>query len=240
LDRQNLLTGHPHLRWKAMMHPPPPKGKLSFKISINGESFPMTARAGIFESFPLPERVIGPAGRVVLTIENRDGEGRLGPSSLVFDHPDGILLFFRTGSFEANLARTLLILWLKILFLAALGLAAASFLCFQVAVLATGAFLTMAMMSGFVLEALEKSGAHGQEDVWGAFSSGLQMAMRPLVQLMQQYDRFSPMALLVDGRLISWGYALEALFWLGLLWTGGAVLAALWIFRRRELARVQV
>ena len=57
---------------------------------------------------------------------------------------------------------------------------------------------------------------------------------------LQTFSRYSPSGWLVEGLRISWREVAGCFGWIGLAWGGSLAVLALLLFRRRELARVQV
>jgi hypothetical protein len=71
-------------------------------------------------------------------------------------------------------------------------------------------------------------------------SSVYRYTMRPAIQLLPQFDRFNPTRYLVAGRLLGWSVVGKAAFLMILLKSGIAMVAALVIFSRREIAKITV
>ncbi|UCC22074.1 MAG: hypothetical protein JSW23_09755, partial [Planctomycetota bacterium] len=116
--------------------------------------------------------------------------------------------------------------------LACLGILAASFLSFPVAILFCLMIFLTATISGFVLESFD------------ALSKGLSglysYTVRPVVLLLPQFDKFNPTKFLVPARLLSWPLLARVA---GLMVCVKAVvllLLALLIFTYREMAKVVI
>lgn len=106
----------------------------------------------------IPIEAIREDGTLTVTLLNggmtRDGQIYPSPWSMNFD-ADGLEVLHRVGGFEANFFRAMLIDWVKLIFIAALGVAAASVLSFPVAVLLAVTIFIAASISPFLAMALE-------------------------------------------------------------------------------------
>ena len=94
------------------------------------------------EAVPHPDRVFEPPGRhqhVGVGAPGGDPQrGIVNPKTFSFP-PDGFEISYAVSTFAANFARVLFVLWVKLAFLAMLGICAATFLAFP-ALLAVQAF----------------------------------------------------------------------------------------------------
>jgi len=152
--------------------------------------------------------------------------------------PADISVFYRTGSFEGNLARAATLICLRMMFLSAIGVLFGVFLSFPIACLVGLIVLGLGMMSGFIAEAT-------RTDLQGPQASGLIYFSKYLAKVLYAFIpnlslTSTPGDALVDGQAIPaaavarealTGAGLRALLALSLGWV---------IFRRRELAKVQV
>ena len=186
----------------------------------------------------------------------------LGQSTVVFDPADGLEIFYRVGSFGGNLAKALTVLWIRLGFLAALGLAAATFLSFPVACLFCFLVFFAAVGSEFLSESLSNYasiprdevpwwskitltigkfvGLIAEGEVYDAFKLAIRLVGETFTFLVPPLARYSPTPDLAYGRALTLGFLREVLLRIGLVSTGVVALAAIIIFRRREIARVTV
>jgi len=151
---------------------------------------------------------------------------------LIFPIQGGFEVLYKAEGFLPNFLRAVLLIWVRLVFLAALGVFAASFLSLPVAVLLCLVVFVTGTASGFVLESFTYLGQN--------LSLIYSYTLKVLVQMLPQFDRTNPTGFLVAGRLIPWSLV---------AWVGGGVLLikaiallalGLWIFRSREIARTTV
>jgi len=151
---------------------------------------------------------------------------------VIFPIEDGFEVLYKAGAFEANFLRAVALIFVKLVFMAALGIFAGSFLSFPVAVLLCLVVFLTGTVSGFVLESFGYLGSQ--------LSVVYEYSLKLLVQVLPQFDQISPTGFLVAGRLIPWSMV---------AWTGVAIVGlkailllgvGLWVFRSREIARASV
>ncbi|MBP7050536.1 MAG: hypothetical protein KBE65_05940 [Phycisphaerae bacterium] len=151
---------------------------------------------------------------------------------VLFPVDDGLEVLYKADSFLANYVRATLLILFRLVFLACLGVMAASFLSFPVAVLFCLAIFVTGATSGGIIES------------FGYMSKGVglvyQYSIQAVIQLLPQFDKMNPAQFLVPARLISWG--LLGRVALGLLCLKAALVLVLGliIFSFRELAKVVV
>jgi hypothetical protein len=182
----------------------------------------------------------------VLTVSSRvvDANGRVEvqfinetPTSVQIN-PSDVYILFPQGSFEWNYLRATLLMLLQLAFLAALGVLAGSFLSFPVAVLLCMALLLISLGRPFIADAVKISSvfAPGVD----LFTAAGYVSMQLLSLLLPDFGSTWPSDNLVDGLYISWTSLGEtASLTVGLRALAALALGCL-IFRKRELARVQV
>lgn len=187
-------------------------------------------------TLPIPHRFVDEDGRLHVTVYN----GRLGPNGalevgrnvLNFD-PDGFRIWFTVGGFNANFARALLVVFVKLAFLAVLGIAAATLLSFPVATLLTFTVFFSATLAPFLAISLQEFHVG---DVWRVDRWIIKGIGHLLVLLFGTFGEFSPTESLVQGRLIPWTAVGKSLLVLGGVWSGISLAFGYLVFRERELA----
>jgi ABC-type transport system involved in multi-copper enzyme maturation permease subunit len=207
---------------------------------INGTPFPPTS-SGVPEPTEVALKAAQTLSFPVVLLDANEGILRLGvvsdPSNertLLFP-PDGLQILSPVGGYELNFLRVATVMWVKLGFVAAIGIAAATFLSFSVASLVTLGFLFMAESAGFLSTSLEYYSVKSLEgDV--QWSKVLVRAVSlPIAWTFQVYADLRPTEKLVDGRLISWASLAQAIAVIG-AWTFAALTVGFLIFRKRELA----
>jgi hypothetical protein len=182
----------------------------------------------------VPARLVDPQGRLRVTYVNVP-DVQSGAVSSVSVLDKDIAVLYRVGDFTPNFLRGLVLVSLQLMFLAAVGLTAGTFLSFAVACLVALTVLPFGMAQGFIQGAVTTS-SHVNSVL--QYPGGA--AIFVLRLLMPDFGVTSAGSFLVNGSLISWTHlgvaAVQTIAVRGLLLLGAACV----IFHRRELARVQV
>lgn len=212
---------------------------------------------------PLPAALINKQGEMVITItlpdKRQDGFDQ---NSMRFNFKDSVIeVFYRVGSFESNLAKALLIIWFKLAFLAMVGLMAGSLLSFPVAAMCSLVVYVGAAASGVIDESLSSYAGFaraestwqvitgtfsaffstlGSGDIYSAFKLLLRLIGESFMLLIPSFGEFNTYRPLSDGHVISNGTVGSAALKIGLIWTGIVAIIGLFLFNRKEIARVQV
>ncbi len=157
-------------------------------------------------------------------------------ASLVFD-PDGFEVLWQAASFESNFIRAMVIDWIKLGFLGMLGVAAATFLSFPVAILLAFTVFVGGSMTPFISESLNQF--RPDADAIAPIRI-VQLAIaavaRSVEWLLRPFGEASPNRLVVEGRLVSLNDVVRNLLVIGVFWCGATLAVAWAVFRRRELA----
>lgn len=253
------------LRLKPIATQQPPDRMVRLALRINGRPYsqaPLALPHDIYSVLDVPVTVIDSEGQMLVEIANIDDPRQPVTGSVTFSRDEGLQVLYRAGDFAPNLIRSLLMLWVRLVFLAMLGVAAASFLDFPVATLLCLMIFAGAVASGFFVQSLNEFGARPREDLplwrqllanfeiiadkwaegnrWEAVKVPIRVAGEFFVLVVPSFGRFNPVPLIADGLLVSWAATARALGWIGGGWTSMAALAAWLLFRGRELARVTV
>ncbi len=269
LDQAKLYNQSVQLRFKPKLAGVTPDGFLLMGVRINGRIYrdPVTGNPLLklaennFHVLDIDPHDIDSAGGLTIDIFNPSREGRSQPS-LNFNPKDGVEVLYRVGDFEANLARTLAVLWMKLMFLAMLGLAAGTYLSFPVATLVCLLVFFTAAGSSYLTESLQYYAAFPKDSLplphkiaWligkvgalseeGKYYDILKMFIKMIgtgfMLIAPSFGEYNPTPLVSDGRLVPGQMLANAALWSGLFWTGGVGFLGWLIFRSRELARVTV
>jgi hypothetical protein len=141
------------------------RAPVRFALWLNDRPFPFkdgrheefTLTGGTFHTLEIPTSAIDAAGRLRLSIANRNlvPPGQERPATISFSPGKGLEILYRSGSFRGNFLRCLAVMWAKLALLAAAALAAASWLGFPIAVLATLLVYVAAVARGFLADAID-------------------------------------------------------------------------------------
>lgn len=253
--------------------PEPDDGMVEFWVRVNGTVWPraddgsprpVKVAVDTPQELSLPAWLINAEGELVIIIDVPPGRfiaGELVPQNAIqFNRKDQVPeIFYRVGSFEGNLAKSLAVLWVRLAFLAMLGLALGALFTFPVACLVGLIVYTIAAFSGFLAEAVSSYASVGGADTtWGvvtasfsrffaalgegklfdAFKLLIGLVAKTAMLAVPSFGEFNPGPNLSEGKAVPTGMVLGALLRIGLLWTGIVTLAGWGLFHRRELAKV--
>jgi hypothetical protein len=141
------------------------RADVRFALWLNERPFPIrggehaayTFSTGLTHTIDLPTEAIADDGTLRVTIANQNlvmpGEER--PTSISFTPGEGLEVMYRAGSFGGNFVRGLLVMWAKLVLLAAAALAAGAWLGFPTALLASLMVYVTAAASGFFADAID-------------------------------------------------------------------------------------
>jgi hypothetical protein len=141
------------------------RADVRFALWLNERPFPIrsgehaayTFSTGMTHTIDLPTEAIADDGTLRVTIANQNlvmpGEER--PTSIAFTPGEGLEVMYRAGSFGNNVVRGLLVMWAKLVLLAAAALAAAAWLGFPTALLASLMVYVTAAANGFFADAID-------------------------------------------------------------------------------------
>ncbi len=190
------------------------------------------------QSVMIPAGFVGDDHQVKVRIFNGDMRSQEQVYDATISIPwDGLEVMYKVDTFEWNYFRAMLIIWLKLGFLAMLGIAAATFASFPVACLLAFTIFFGAESAPFLAASLEnfdkvdpvtKERYYFNTVIW-EIASGMQLLLR-------QYGSVRPTQDLIEGRNVSWAIVSQTFFWISFLWTGLAALVGWVVFRARQLA----
>ncbi len=188
-----------------------------------------------FQTIEISPAVINDEGQVIMQVFNGDVFTQQ-PNPRAFTFPtDGIRLSFSTSSYQANYLRLMFVYWIKLLFLAMVGICAATFLSFPVAALLSFAIFWAAEGArslAAALETYETTTLQGQTLWFNVFIAKLAEGISGAFSV---YSDLRPTARLVEGEYLSWGSLATGTIVVG-IWCLVLFVIGVLIFRRRELA----
>ena len=175
------------------------------------------------------------SGVLTIDVQNRDRV------AIAFPLEEGFEILYREAGFPLNFARGLFIILCWLALLAAIGLAAASFLSFPVATFVSASLMLVALSSGTLASAVEDGTIMGVNEESGeAGTSVLDLILIPMFKGMlavfKLVEGFSPVDALSTGRSIEWATVGLAFGQIVLLLGGLIALFGIAMFTRRELA----
>jgi len=244
-----------HIRYKMQATPLPPRMQVDSVWLIGDLSepgngpIPRTDSINQWHYFPVSSRLVRPDGTLWVTFVNRpidelnqavsQGQNR---STVAFEEPDGLEVLYEVGSFEGNFVRSMLLIFAWLMPLAALGLFAGSFLSFPVGSLLCSSVLVASALADFVRESLYwvSERPNPQQDPLDYFSWMFKPFIQAVIHGVPQLGRYSPIDLLADGRVITWGSVAAGVGMMVLLQAALYLVLSIVIFSRRELAEVTV
>jgi len=180
-----------------------------------------------FHEIEIPAEVVPEHGHLAVAFRNEP----LNSVAIIFP-PDGLEVLYKADSFGGNFVRAVLLILFRLIFLACLGVLAATFLSFPVAILFCFVIFFTASFSGFVLESFDFLG----ENIGLVYSYSIKW----LIQLLPQFDKFNPTKFLVPARLISWSLLAKCALLMVCIKAFLILIFSLVIFRYREIAKITV
>ena len=180
-----------------------------------------------FHEIEIPAEVVPEHGKLAVAFMNAP----LNSVAIIFP-PDGLEVLYKADSFGSNFVRAVLLVLFRLIFLACLGVLAASFLSFPVAILFCFVIFFTASFSGFVLESFDFLGAN----IGVIYSYSLKW----VIQLLPQFDKFNPTKFLVPAKLLSWSLLAKCALLMVCIKAFIILILSLIIFRYREIARITV
>lgn len=228
--RDAALGGAMTLRFKINSGSNDPSQILRVRFVINGVPFDRQTALKAAQVVTFDSRLVDEDGGVRLDIFSYPENIR----EISFPD-DGLEILYVAGGYDSNFFRIMLVMWVKLGFIAAVAVTAATFASFPVACLVALTVLFAAESAGFLTGALEYYSSRTREGTTDYFALLVRLIAVPIAGLFRSYAELKPTENLVDGRLISWGSLLGTLIMLG-MWTAGMLGIGWAIFRQRELA----
>jgi hypothetical protein len=200
---------------------------------------PMSLAPDTVHELRVPPHLIGDDGKLSIDFAN------LNDTALTFPIQGGIEVLYRQGGFGPNYVRGLVILYLWLALLAAVGLASASALSFPVAAFLALALLIIGLSGGLLKTILYEGSVLGVNHNTGRADHPTPVdyiflpLFRGLLHIIDLVYSFSPIDLLSSGRAIPWTQMGLAVLQIGGILCGFFGLVGIVLFTRRELATAQ-
>lgn len=198
-------------------------------------SQPMSLSANAYHEIDIPPNLFDSKG--VLTVDFLNSNN----TTLLFPLTDGMEVLYPKGGFTLNFVRGLAIILCWMALLAAIGMAAASYMSFPVAAFFSLAMLAVVASSGTMASDVA-SGIIGMTSTSSSASlinKVLLTLFKVLLPIVQAVTHYSPIDALSSGRAIPWTELGAAFGKIVLLFGGIISLIGIALFARRELAAAQ-
>ncbi|MHC4394822.1 MAG: ABC transporter permease [Planctomycetota bacterium] len=182
-----------------------------------------------FYEFEVPADTIAKDGHLAVAFFN---DSRLNETVVIFPPKDGLEILYKADTFTANFIKAVLLIFFRLIFLACLGILASTFLSFPVAILFCLAVFLTGTINGFILESFDFM----SENLSGVY----RYTLKPVIQLLPQFDRFSPTKFLVPARLLGWFFLAKVAGIMVGIKAFLLLIVALVIFSYREIAKIIV
>ena len=144
--------------------------------------------------------------------------------------PEEVELLYRIDTFTSNYIRVVILIFVRLVYLAALGISVSTWLSFPVAFLITIVVFCIGMINGFIMESLDLFGPVGTIIVT--------FTLKPLIWMLPVLDgEYNPTQFVVFGRYLTWQFLAtvyrDSIGIKALILT----LFGIWIFSNREIAK---
>jgi hypothetical protein len=180
-----------------------------------------------FHEIEIPAEVVPENGHLAIAFMNVPDN-----DTVIIFPPDGFEVLYKADSFTNNFIRSVMLILVRLVFLACLGICASTFLSFPVAMLVCLVLFTASSFSGFVLDSFKYLG----KDVSTVYIFSFQW----MVQLLPQFDKYNPAKFLVPARLLSWSVVAGCAFFIICIRALLMLVIALVVFSFREIAKITV
>lgn len=196
---------------------------------VEGEIF-----AGRPRSFRVPASAVSTDGLLTLEYVNRQTDP---PDSTSFDYAKPVAVLYRTGSFEANLLRALLVMFCQLAVIAALGITAGSLFHMPTATFVAVAALTVFLLGGFISMAAVDPDVRIYRPIPSTSSLDgiIRTHFRFFNSVLGPVRQFDVLAALPRGETVPWSTVGRAFAIMALGYSGVIALVGIWFFNRREL-----
>jgi hypothetical protein len=180
-----------------------------------------------FHEIAIPADAIPASGKLAVVFMNHT----MNQTSVMFP-ANGVALLYKAGSFTGNFVRAMLLILLRLIFLASLGTLASTFVSFPVAILLSMSIFTTVTVSGFIIESF----VFLSKNVSIIYSYTVKL----LIQLLPQFDKFNPSKFIIDAQLLSWIDLGKCAIMMICIQSFLLLILSFVIFSRREIAAYQL
>jgi len=182
-----------------------------------------------FYEFEVPADAVAKDGHLAVAFFN---DSQLNNTVVIFPPKDGLEVLYKADTFTANFIKGVMLILFRLIFLSCLGILASSFLSFPVAILFCLAIFLTGTINGFILESFDFM----SENISGIY----RYTLKPVIQLLPQFDKFNPGKFLVPARLLEWLFLAKVAGLMVGIKAFLLLVVALVIFSYREIAKITV
>ncbi|MCE5186174.1 MAG: hypothetical protein LLF76_08635 [Planctomycetaceae bacterium] len=184
-----------------------------------------TVRAA--QEFAISASVIAPDGHLGLAFYN---DPTLNQTTVI---PQDVEVLYKTGGFAGNYLRAILLIFVRLIFLAVVGVSLSTWLSFPVTILICLVVFFAGLTNGFIVDAIGSL----QTAVGIIYS----FTVKPLLWLLPQFDGvYNPGSYIVEGRTLGWTFLAAAASLTLAIKAMLMLLLGIVIFNRREVAKAVV
>jgi len=181
----------------------------------------------VYHEFAVPASVVAPDGFLAVEFFNSPS---LNAATVVLEEVE---VLFHSGTFTGNYMRALLMIYVRLTFLAALGISLTTWLSFPVAILVCLVAFLAGTANSFIVDSFDGLGM--------AMGLLYTFTLRPLLWMIPQFDgNYNPSSYIINGRLIEWPFLSMTIITTLLIKAMVILLFGMWIFSRREIAKAVV
>ncbi len=180
-----------------------------------------------FHEIEFPADVVPEDGHMAVAFMNVP----LNRTSITFPR-DGLAVLYKADTFTANFIRAVLLILLRLIFLACLGILTSTFVSFPVAILVCLVLFSTASISNFVVESFDSLGSN--------MSVIYSYSLKWMIRLLPQFDKFNPTSFIVPARLLSWSILAQCAVFMVFIKSSILLILAFIIFGSREMAKIIV
>jgi len=178
-----------------------------------------------FHEFEVSAGVIAPDGYLAVVFFNNP---YLNQTTII---PEEVQALLKTGSFTANYIRAVLLILVRLIFLAALGISVSTWLSFPVAIFICTMFFFIGTVNGFIVESFSYLG----QVIHIIYS----LTVRPVLWFLPRFDgEFNPTQFMVSAKLLSWLFLVKVYAVTVFIKSVLLLLFGMWIFNNREIAKI--
>jgi hypothetical protein len=178
--------------------------------------------------FEIPANAVAEDGYLAVVFYNEPANN----TTVIFSQEDGFSILYKAGTFGANFIHAILIIFARLVFLAALGVSLSAWLGFPVAILCSLMIFFTGMINGFIVGSFAYLGQN--------ISLFYKFVIEPLIWLLPKFDQHHNIGkYIVDARLIRTDFLIMSIAALAVK-SAVLLLAGFIIFAKREIAKVIV